>query len=112
MQHKGEIVQKAVRESGYPITKLAQKMKRSRRWVYLAFENSNLSLDYILAIGKIIHHDFSGEIRELKNYLIVSHESRPTYAEHPDNSEYWKDKYLNLLEDYNALLLKLGEKEK
>ena len=111
MQHKGEIVQKAVRESGFPITKLAQRMKKSRRWVYLAFENSNLSLDYILAIGKIIHHDFSGEIRELKNHLVIANDPRVVYVDHPDNSEYWKDKYLNLLEEYNALLLKISEKE-
>ena len=48
MQHKGEIVEKAVRDSGMPLTKLSAKMHKSRRWMYNAFENENLSIDYIL----------------------------------------------------------------
>ena len=66
MQHKGKILERAVRESGMPLTKLSKKMAKSRRWMYNAFENENLSIDYILEIGKIIHYDFSEDLKDLK----------------------------------------------
>ena len=64
MQHRGEIVKKAIPLSGYSITKLSEKLGRSRRWMYQVFENSTVSLDLILEIGKIIQYDFSGDIKE------------------------------------------------
>ena len=66
MIHRGEIVEKAVRESGFSIVQLAKRMHKSRKWVYNSFENSQLPLDYVLQIGKIIHYDFSLEITEIQ----------------------------------------------
>ena len=59
MQHRGEIVEKVVRESGFPIAELARRLKKSRRHIYNMFQNPHLSLDEILQIGKIIHYDFT-----------------------------------------------------
>lgn len=110
MQHKGEIVEKAVRESGFPITKLAQRLGKSRRWMYHVFENPNVPIDYILDIGKIIHHDFYSEINELK---MSSHreftDPMKIYGEDENNPLYWKNKYFNLLEEHHQLLKKLKE---
>jgi hypothetical protein len=55
MQHRGEIVEKAVRESGFPIAELARRRKKSRRHIYNLFETPILSLDKILQIGEIIN---------------------------------------------------------
>ena len=99
-QHKGEIVERAVRQSGIPLTKIVHRLGRSRKWIYNAFENPQLSIDYILEIGKIIHHDFSDEIKELLSTTMCEKETI-TFKE---NAEYWKTKYLNLLEEYNELL--------
>lgn len=66
MQHKGEIIEKAVRESGHSITKLAKKMGKSRRWVYQIFDSPVVPIDYIMDIGNIIHHDFSQYIKGIK----------------------------------------------
>ena len=104
MQHKGEIVEKAVRASGYPITKLASKMRKSRRWMYLVFENPNVTIDHILEIGTIIHHDFSEEIHELKRKSKEVHEPSFPYNEDEDTIEHWKVKYYDLLEEFNTLL--------
>ena len=71
MQHKGEIVEKAVRQSGIPLTKLVKRLGKSRKWIYNAFENPQLFLDVILEIGKIIHYDSSNEIKELKMSIIT-----------------------------------------
>ena len=105
MQHKGEIVEKAVRESGYSITKLAVLLGKSRRWVYDAFQNRNLSIDVILEIGKVIFYDFSNDLLELKRFKINTQDSAQfTYQVDETTAEYWKNKYLDLLEKYNRVL--------
>ena len=112
MQHKGEIIEKAVRESGFSITRLANRMGKSRRWVYQIFESRIVPVDYILSIGKIIHHDFTEEIQELKNYKMsiakhMTSDQEPSFGIEKDTVEYWKNKYLAVLEKYNDLLISL-----
>jgi hypothetical protein len=99
MQHKGEIVEKAVRQSGIPLTKLVARLGKSRKWIYNAFENPQLSFDVIIEIGKIIHYDFSQDFKELKNTQISTRETLSI-----SEVEFWKNKYLLLLEDYKKLL--------
>jgi len=103
MQHRGEILKEAIYKIGVPITELAKRMGKSRRWMYLMFDNSNVSLDLVLQIGKIIHHDFSDSIKELSTFLKVN-ESPTAYEKEEISADYWKDKYLKLLEEYNVLL--------
>ena len=106
MQHRGEIVKKAIYQSGMSITLIANKIGKSRRLVYQMFENSNVSLDIIIQIGDIIHYDFSDEIREInytKGNLLDS--SLASYGKVTNEEvEYWKNKYLKLLEEFNELL--------
>ncbi len=101
MQHRGEIIKEAVYKSGFPITALAKRMGKSRRWVYILFENPIVSIDTILQIGSIIHYDFSDEIETLKPNVL--NEAATSYSKEED---YWKNKYLKLLEEYNELLKK------
>lgn len=117
MQHRGEIVEGAVRHSGYSITKLSFKLGKSRRWIYYAFENANMPIELIIEIGKIIHHDFSAEIKELKNYSTkiqdqTTNEPTKTYREQSKEIEIWKNKYLDILEKYNKLLTADSSKKK
>ena len=101
-QHKGKILEKAVRESGIPLTKLTKRINKSRRWIYNAFENPNLSIEYIIQIGEIIHYDFSEVLIELKKFKSSTLKDHLVVEqEHP---QYWKDKYLQLLEKYNNIL--------
>lgn len=103
MKHRGEIIKEAVYKSGYPITELAKRMGKSRRWVYLLFENNTVSIDIMLQIGKIIHYDFSEELNRPSANLFTVNEPPSLYI---SDEEYWKNKYLNLLEEYNELLKK------
>ena len=104
MQHRGEIIKDAVYKSGFSITELAKRMGKSRRWVYLMFENNSVSLDVILQIGKIIHHNFTKEIKDLYPLKKVLIDSSSSQQSDETSNEYWKNKYLRLLEEYNALL--------
>lgn len=100
--HKGKIIEKAVRSNGVSITNLAKKMNRSRQWIYHIFESNQVSTDIIIEIGKAIHHDFSNDISSISNIL----KTKPTTNAASDNEgvEYWKQKYILLLEEYNNLL--------
>ncbi len=103
MQHRGEIIKEAVYKSGLSITELAKRIGKSRRWVYLMFENNSVSLDVILQIGTIIHHNFTKEIEEFEPIKKAFDKSNK--SENDDFSvENWKNKYLQLLEEYNVLL--------
>ncbi len=107
MQHKGEIVEHIVRQSGYSLTRLTKQLGKSRRWIYNAFENPHLSIDHILEIGRVIHYDFSLDIEELKRYRQVSSDVENRYTNTDENTvDYWKNKYLILLEKHNELLEK------
>jgi hypothetical protein len=114
MQHKGEIIEKAIRQSGFPITKVAKKMGKSTRWMYYLFDSHNVSLDYVLEIGEIIHHDFSDQITELKKYKIQQRALTSediTKTDITETVEYWKDKYFELLDQHHKLLLKFPAKK-
>ena len=76
----------------------------------LLFENNNVPIDYILQIGEIIQYDFSDEIKELKKYKLATvnkevNEGTNDYLfAEQSTPDFWKNKYLELLEKYNQLL--------
>jgi hypothetical protein len=92
--HRGELLKKGVYESGYPITKLAKKMGKSRKWIYLLFQRNNVSVDILKEIGTIIHYDFIEADKEKCISTVY-------------NEELWKNKYLTLLEEFNDFLKKI-----
>ncbi len=108
MIHRGEIVERVVRNSGIPLTRIAARMNRSRRWIYNAFETSDLSLDLILEFGKILHYDFSADIPQIVKSKSIVSDVPVDYDK--ENVQHWKDKYYQLLEEHNELLKKLSEK--
>ena len=106
MVHRGEIIKNAVEESGYSVTTLARKMKKSRRWMYYIFDKPNVSIDVVIEIGKIIHYDFSKEIK-LYTPNAATHQYANKSRSFDSVSEealYWKEMYYSLLEKYNTLL--------
>lgn len=94
MVHRGEIVQKAVKESGMQTTRLAKLLGVSRSTMYYMYRNDNLSFETIVEIGKLIHHDFKQDFKDLYVY-----EPMITLAAQ-DDENYGKTK---LLRDMNKL---------
>lgn len=78
--------------------------------MYLMFDNTQIDLETVMAIGNIIHHDFSDEIKELSSINTNSF-SDPENSYNNQTKEYWKNKYLKLLEDYNDLLKKVNSEK-
>lgn len=107
MQHRGELLKAAVKESGVPITRIVKHLGRSRKWLYNQFEISHVPLDILLDVGRIIHHDFMPELKELNTkgvqrpYSLVDEEDSLKLEE---EAKFWKNKYLDLLEEFNEYL--------
>jgi hypothetical protein len=112
MIHRGEIVERAIRNSGIPLTTIAKKLGKTRQWIYYVFENPNVPLDLIIEIGKIIFYDFSRDIPQIIVNSYLKDQSPETNFENNQNSDFWKEKYFNLLEEHLDLLKKFSELKK
>jgi hypothetical protein len=105
MIHRGQIVEKIIRKSGYSITKLANKLGVTRNTLYNRFNNPNLGYRFIVEIGTVVHHDFTMEFPEIKDEVELMGEV-PLRSIDRETSELWKveTKYIALLEQYNKML--------
>lgn len=106
MTHRGKIVEKIIRKSGYTLTKLAKKLNISRNTLYKTFNNPSLSYVVIMQIGHAIYYDFSVEFPEIRNEPELL-EDNPLMAIRKDETTIlWKinKKYIQLLEVYTKLL--------
>jgi len=116
MKHRGEIIEKVVRESGIPISIIAKSLKKSRQFVYNIFGNPNVPVDIIVLIGKITHHDFSQEFKDLivapKKYKVVPSTETLNEDDQNNDANHWRTKYLEVLEKYNQLLQEIVKKNK
>ena len=97
-QHRGEILEAVIRRSGYPIKALAARLGISRNTIYNKFREHDLSYEFIVRVGDIIHYDFTHEYPEIKTTVSLDKDQHA--------AELWKleHKYTRLLERYNKLL--------
>ncbi|WP_183564222.1 helix-turn-helix domain-containing protein [Mucilaginibacter sp. SP1R1] len=106
----GQILERVVRRDRMGISELARRLNVSRRTIYNWFETDNLSIDIISKIGFVIGHDFSNEFPEefakTRNYVNDDHlGDAQSSTENPSNAiYYWMDRYIKLLEKFNAVL--------
>jgi hypothetical protein len=110
--HQGQIIEKIIRRNGHSITNIARLSEVNRRSVYNWFNQKHLKPDVIIKIGRLINHDFSKELPDLftpddfvnepKKMLLSS--STDIEAE-TNVVNHWKDKYIDLLERYNTLIV-------
>ena len=71
------MLEKAILGGPYPIKKLADKLQISRNTLYQKFKKQDLSYDFILEVGSLIHYDFTQEFKELSTTLFID---RATHA--------------------------------
>ena len=110
MVHKGEIIKAAIEKSGVKKTLLAAEMGISRGTLYNIFTQIDVDPATILKIGRIIHYDFSVSFSKLKSDPVTEEPQEPyktvATAQLKADVDYWKEKYITLLEEYNKLLKK------
>ena len=104
-KHRGEIVEDAVRKSGFSLKKLSERLKISRNTLYNRFREPELSYEFIREVGNIIHYNFSIDFAELQEEIDEVGEGAISYTDR-DVAELLRleKKYTGLLERYNKLL--------
>ncbi|QNL48389.1 hypothetical protein H8S90_16520 [Olivibacter sp. SDN3] len=111
-KHCGEIVEKTIRRNGCSISELARLMKVNRRSIYNWFNQPKLKEDVIFKIGCALAHDFSSEFPKLfskedfQEAFLYNGKLKNSnrLVEEQEKVNYWKDKYIALLEEYNQIL--------
>jgi predicted transcriptional regulator len=103
-QHMGTLLEHVVRKKGINITELAKSLKVSRRTIYSWFKQEQLNQNILHRISDIISENIFEINEELKADI---QQSADEGFEHNTarNDDYWKDKYLDLLERYSDLLI-------
>ncbi len=104
-KHRGEIVEDAVRKSGFSLKKLSERLGISRNTLYNRFKEPELRYEFIIAVGNVIHYNFELDFAELRTDANEISEGPIGYIER-DAVELLKlkKKYTDLLERYNKLL--------
>ncbi|XWN35164.1 MAG: helix-turn-helix domain-containing protein [Roseivirga sp.] len=97
-QHRGEILESVIRRSGYSIKALAERLGVSRNTIYNKFREHDLSYDFMVKVGDVIHYDFTIDCPEIKTTVSLDKDQHAV--------ELWRleKKYTRLLERYNRLL--------
>ena len=99
--HRGQVLKKAVKESGIPVTTLIRRVHYSRTSYYNHIDNKDLSLDIIAQYGKALGIDFSVNFPQLKHVENFINKTPLNIEDAISEINYWKDKYYELLEKYN-----------
>ena len=113
--HRGELLQKVVKESGISITLLMVKIGYKTRGSFYAHINDpELSFDILFKYGKALHYNFGEHFAEMFDLYVQ--DSSADYKKEPlslDHAlvviEKLKEQHYNLLVKYEQLLEKMEE---
>lgn len=103
--HRGEILERVVKQSSLTIKQVASRMGISRSSYYNHIKEKDLSLDTIAKYGKVIGYDFSVEFPEIKRTeSFISTKEPSTLEEAIAERNTWREKYYSILEKYNKCI--------
>ncbi|MHA4894201.1 hypothetical protein ACXZ1K_05560 [Pedobacter sp. PWIIR3] len=101
--HMGKLLEGVIRKRGVNISALARNLHVNRRTVYNWFAEAELPSELIEQISKVIAHDFYNELPV--TFPKATEENLfPAGNSVDKGDEYWKNKYIALLERYAELL--------
>jgi hypothetical protein len=100
--HRGRVLSEAVKQSNFTKEEAAKRARYSRSSYYKHITNPDLPFNILTRYGKAIRYDFRGDIPEMPSYVLEespdSYKKITSLEEAMAAIEYWKDKYLKLLE--------------
>lgn len=107
--HRGEILQNAITKKGISLSEVGRRMGCDRSTVFRHTQKDTLDDAILLKYGRALDYDFTIDIPELFDSMKMVNEPSPeyrnrTYDELLSERDYYKDKYINLLEKYTKLV--------
>lgn len=119
MKHAGEIVKQVVEKRGISISELAKRLGKSRQYIYNLFEKTTIDTATIFQLSAILDYPFDellrkeAQYREYKTGALLSEAQfkglQDLLESERHEKQYWRDKYTDLLEQMNRLLLEKGK---
>lgn len=103
-EHRGKILENAIREKGYTFAAAAKRMNISRRTLYNYFDEPELAWQKIIDFDKTLLLGLTGKFTEMSKYMLSN--TSDNIAVDENDPDYWKNKYIALLERYTKLLEK------
>lgn len=106
--HRGALLEEAVRNSSVKITQLVKRLGISRSTYYNHIADPNLPLEQLAAYGRVLRHDFSEALPQLRQLQLEEEEVPYLHPKTMDEAmtqrDYWRDKYYALMERYHRLM--------
>jgi hypothetical protein len=107
--HRGEILERVVKQSSLSIKTVIVRMNISRTTYYNHINNKDLSIDIIAKYGRAIGYNFSSEFPEIKRTESFINTKEPkTFEEAMFERNSWREKYYDVLEKYNTCMERLN----
>jgi transcriptional regulator with XRE-family HTH domain len=100
--HMGETLEMIIRRRGWNISELAKNIGADRRSFYYWFKQSEIKESVLQRISQVVDYDLS---KDFPNFSTNSPElEKFSEIVQTQPKTYWKDKYVDLLEQYSELL--------
>lgn len=113
--HRGALLDKAVRESSTNISQMVKRLGISRGTFYNHIKDPNLSFEQLAKYGKVIKHDFSEDLPEMKKYVFeepeVPYGVPKTFEEAVEQRDYWRERYYKKAEEFTRLVLEMKNEQ-
>ncbi len=113
MTHAGEIIRKAVITHGIKHKILADKLEVSRQTLYNLYESVDIDLAMIIRIGAILNDPLDELLQrpEYRNDPRMSIAAEPSKEDLKAEIDYWKTRYIALLESITEILTAREKKQ-
>jgi hypothetical protein len=106
--HRGEALQAAIKNSDLTIKQITSRARFSRSSYYNHIADANLPFDILTRYGKVLKYDFTADIPGMEKYQlndeVVPRPQPKSFDEAIVDRDYWRDKYISLLEKYNEMI--------
>lgn len=116
IKNYGALLERSVRRSGFGISKLARRLNVSRPTVYQWFREQNLEALTIVKIENAIGVNSVTALEKIYGFSVQSIDSELDMSTLPiaEDAEvrYWMERYIELLEKYNGVLMKKKKTKK
>ena len=115
--NRGQILNEVARQSDLSITVIVKRAGYKARGSFYTHINSpDLPLEILAKYGKVLQYDFSKDIPQMKEYsneesIEIINDEPKTLDEAKFLINIWRDKFYNLMEEYNQVLKKVKNLE-
>lgn len=103
-ESRSQIVKKKIKELGFSFKEIGEYLGLSTHYVYLKLSDDNLDFKTIKTIGDFIGYNFAFDFEELrKSYNYNEEDLQQNNVVQEESAEYWRKKYINVLEKLQGL---------